>query len=411
MFSFFYNFALGLYALTYLPKIFSAKYTERRHFKMPLIQKTTKPLIWIHAVSVGETKAIVKLARKLKEHYNATLVVSNITGTGHQEAKKSLNFADYHVLLPLDFSWTMKRLAKEAKPDILILTETDFWYHFLKYCKEEGALIAVVNGKISERSYDRLKTLPRIANKLFNPVSLFCVQSQLYADRFLSLGVPAAKLHTFPNLKYDDTPPPIDPASLQEFKTRLGIVPGDYVIVAGSTHPGEEQLIVQAFLQAKIPQSKLLIVPRHPERFNAVAVLLENEVGKISRFSQNQKPEQITLIDTMGILRQCYAIGDIAIVGGSFVPGIGGHNILEPSFFHKPVLFGPHMEGQPDMVDIMLKYGIGKQTDRENLSEELRFSVLDEKFIQALRGIQGGVDATFNAITEKYACDKSGCAL
>jgi 3-deoxy-D-manno-octulosonic-acid transferase len=378
---------------------------------MPHIEKTSKPLIWIHAVSVGETKAVAKLARRLKDHFDATLVISNITGTGHQEAKRSLSFADYHVLLPLDFSWTMKRLAQEAKPDLVILTETDFWYHFLKYCQLEGASIALVNGKISERSFHRLKLLPWLAKKLFEPVSLFCVQSQLYADRFLTLGVPTTKIHRFPNLKYDDVPPSVDPASLDEFKARLGILPGDYVIVAGSTHPGEELIVLQAFLKANIPNSKLLIVPRHPERFNAVAELLENEGVKVSRFAQNQKPAQVTLIDTMGILRQCYDIGTIAIVGGSFIPGVGGHNILEPAFFHKPVLFGPHMEGQPDMVDIVLKYRIGKQTNNENLAQELQFSVPDENFIQALGDIQGGVEATFKAITEKCACDKSGCAL
>lgn len=402
MFSFLYNSALALYSLTYLPKIFSKKYTERRHFKMPDIQKGSKPLIWIHAVSVGETKAVAKLADMLKKHYNATLVISNITGTGHQEAKKSLPFADYHILLPLDFSWTMKSLISKAKPNLVILTETDFWYHFLKCSHDEGAKIALVNGKISVRSYDRLQRLPWLASRLFRYVDLFCVQSDLYADRFANLGVSKELIHTIPNLKYDDTPAPIDAATMDAFKQKLGIHQGEYVVVAGSTHPGEEALILKGFLEAKIPQSKLLIVPRHPERFNKVAEELKGLGVKFSRFSEGVATEQVILVDAMGVLRKCYSAGSIALVGGSFVPGIGGHNILEPAFSEIPVLFGPFMEGQAEMCEIVLKYGIGKQVAGDKIAESLLFSVPKEKIICALEGIQGGVIETFKEITKKY---------
>ncbi len=399
MFSLFYNFGLALYGLTYLPRFFSAKYTERRHFKMPRIVKGDKPLIWVHAVSVGETKAVAKLAKRLKEHYDATLVVSNITGTGHQEAKKSLPFADYHILLPLDFSWTMKRLLSEAKPNLVVLTETDFWYHFLKYSKAEGACVALVNGKISERSFQRLEKLPWLAKRLLGAVDLFCVQSELYGDRFTKLGVPDEKMHVIPNLKYDDTPAPIELGVLNAFKEKLGIADGEYVVVAGSTHPGEEAIVLREFLKADIPNSKLLIVPRHPERFNKVAEELK---GVASRFSLGETGKRVILVDAMGVLRKCYSVGSIALVGGSFVSGIGGHNILEPAFSEIPVLFGPHMEGQAEMREIVLKYEIGKQVRGDEIAENLRFAVPKEKIICALEAIQGGVSETFKEILKKY---------
>lgn len=411
MFSFFYNLAIGLYSLTYLPKIFSAKYTERRKFKLPNIQKTSKPLIWVHAVSVGETKAVAKLAEMLKKHFDATLVISNITGTGHQEAKKTLPFADYHILLPLDLSWTMKPLIEKVKPDLVILTETDFWYHFLKFSHEAGACIALVNGKISDRSYERLQAFPWIAKRLYQYVDLFCVQSDSYANKFHALGVPKDKIHAIPNLKYDDSPAPFDPSVLEAFKKQLGIQPDDYVVVAGSTHPGEESLILEAFFAAKIPRSKLLIVPRHPERFNAVADDLRKNGVLFSRFSEAAPPQNVILIDAMGVLRKCYAVGSIALVGGSFVPGIGGHNILEPAFFQLPVLFGPFMEGQAEMCEIVLKYKIGEQVKGEDLAENLKLSVSKEKIISALESIQGGVKETFREILHKYACEKSSRLL
>ncbi len=403
LFSFFYNLALGLYSLTYLPKLFSKKYALRRNFKMPEIVKTDRPMIWIHAVSVGETRAVVKLAQMLKEQLNGTLIFSNITTTGHQEALKSIPFADYHILLPLDFSWTMEALISKAKPDLVIITETDFWIHFLNQCEQKGAFIALVNGKISERSFKRLQYFPWLARKLYSPVSLFCVQSDVYGKKFHELGVPMDKIYTVPNLKYDDFPDVIDRGAL---RARLGIEEGDFVVVAGSTHPGEELIILEAFEKANIPSSKLLIVPRHPERFNEVGEVLKGRGLLFSRYTMRDTPHKVTLIDAMGLLRQCYAIASIAVVGGSFVPGVGGHNILEPVFLSVPVLFGPYMEGQIEMVEITLKYEVGKPTNAKNLCDDFGFSADKDKFIQALEGIQGGVIETFNLIMHKYACDK-----
>ena len=409
VFSALYDFVLGLYGMTYLPKYFNKKYALRRHFKMPdIVKKTNGPLIWIHAVSVGETKAVSKLAKRLKEQLNGTLVFSNITATGHQEALKTIHFADYHVLFPLDFSWKMRALIDKVKPDLVILTETDFWYHFLTYTKANGATIAVVNGKISENSFKRLQYVPWFAEKIFSPVDVFCVQCGLYNDRFTALGVPKEKVHTVPNLKYEDTPVPVDSA---ELKNRLGISSADFIVVAGSTHPGEEALILEAFQKAAILNSKLIIVPRHPERFSRVADDLRKTGIKVQRYTENSPPENVILIDAMGLLRQCYSLASVAVVGGSFVPGIGGHNILEPLFYSVPVLFGPFMGGQPDMVEITLKYGIGKASDGQHLASDLTFSVPQEKFIQAREDIQGGVDKTFDLIMQKYACDKSVGAL
>lgn len=348
------------------------------------------PVIWIHAVSVGETRAAIPLVKEiLKSQPDAVLVLSSTTETGHAEAKRSIPEAACHFFLPLDFSWTVRRMLSRIRPDQLILMESDFWYNLLYYTKKSGASILLANGKISERSLRSFKRVPFFTKKIFPLFDLLCVQSVEYAERFAQLGVPPEKLRVTGNLKLDIAPIQMSREEKSAWREQLGLSEDDRVVVVGSTHEPEEQQILEIIepLLRKIPSLKVLLVPRHPERFSRVAALLK----------QRGESRQVLLIDRMGQLSKCYAIADIALVGGSFISHVGGHNIFEPVSCGVPVLFGPHMQSQKDLVEIILSAGAGQQLslqelpgvfetllDNKELWEKMHASCL--KLVQQVRG-------------------------
>lgn len=391
-----YDIALCLLSIAVAPKLLYEKirYGKYPDFlkkkcatDFPEIDKGARPLFWIHAVSVGETRAVSALAKKLKAlPSDPLLLITNVTDTGHQEALKTLPFADYHLFLPFDFQWIMRPLMKRIKPDLILITETDLWYNLMKEAKKQGAKIALVNGKISEQSAKRLSWLPFFTKRLLGFFDLFALQNQEYRDRFAALGVPASKMHVTGNLKLD-VPPPKNQTGLAE---QLHLSKDDVVIVAGSTHEGEERIILDAYCALKPASNrKLILVPRHPERFNHVADLIQRTGRPWGRHSQGfSGGEEILLIDAMGLLNACYNLSTLSLVAGSFVPGIGGHNIFEPAAFGKPVLFGAYMEGQKDFVRLMLSAEAAEQVPVNQLKEVLeRFLANPQKCLDmGLRG-------------------------
>jgi 3-deoxy-D-manno-octulosonic-acid transferase len=382
-----YEIILIFLALLALPKmlymlIVHKKYRKslfkRFGRKFPKIQKGERPLIWIHAVSVGETKAIVQLVKLLKnEPGKPILLISSATETGHAEAIRSFPMADYHVYLPFDFGWIINSIVKKIAPDLVIVCESDFWLNFLKSSKNAGAKIALVNGKISERSLNRFKKVPFFTDVLFSMIDLFCLQNQHYKKRFEQLGIPSEKLHVTGNMKFDDPHPQLACDQLDSWKKQLGIQKGDQVLVAGSTHDPEEKLIIDLLPQLlrQFPHLKVVVVPRHPERFNEVEALLKRADVVTERFSKmngNKQNVQVILIDAMGLLRQCYQLADVALVGGSFTNRVGGHNILEPCWYGVPVIFGPYMYSQPELVELANEYGSGIQVESKQLATTLQ---------------------------------------
>lgn len=373
---------------------YRTSFKRRFGISFPYIQKGAKKLIWIHAVSMGETKAVLPLAKSLKEEFSdALFLISSVTETGHAEAKKSFSFFDFHVYLPFDFSWIIGPIIKRVKPDLIIISENDLWYHFLSEAKKNGAKIAVVNGKLSERSLKRFSVFSFFAKKLFSLIDLYCLQSDRYKERFLKLNIPEEKLVVTGNLKLDAKVKGLSLEELQNARQTLKIKEGGVAIVAGSTHPLEEELLIRSLLPlwSKFSNLKLLLVPRHPERFNAVASLLKTMQIPFCRFSEIEKAqgdEKVLLIDAMGVLLTCYQIGDIAIVGGSFVPKIGGHNILEPAQFGKPVLFGPFMHSQQDFVDLIHEFKAGLQINESQLTQIL-INLIEKKDQQEMMGKAG----------------------
>lgn len=384
--SFFYDLGLIFLGLFAFPKLIYMRVVHKKYKQslnkrfgreFPEIIKGKRYLIWIHAVSVGEIKAIASLAKLLKQEFgNPLLVISTGTETGQAEARRAIPYADYHVYLPLDVSWIIKRIVKKTAPDLVILSESDFWFNFLRTSKKMGAKTVLVNGKISETSLHRYLWIPFFTRALFSAIDKYCVQNQAYSLRFEQLGIPNNKISITGNMKFDDTFPHLAEEECEKWKKQLGIKPGDQILVCGSTHDPEEALVLDILqsLWKRHPNIKALLVPRHPERFNEVASLLQKQGISWQRFTHingNNQQSQVILIDAMGLLRQCYQVADIALVGGSFTNRVGGHNIIEPSFYGVPVLFGPYMHSQPELVELVTQYGSGLQVRKENLEENL----------------------------------------
>jgi 3-deoxy-D-manno-octulosonic-acid transferase len=418
LFSFFYDLVLLLFALPYITwqRLFGGKYKEsfsaRLGFHLPQFPPSDK-VIWIHAVSLGETRAVIPLYQQLrKAHPDTRFVISSTTETGHREAKRGMPDAAAHFFLPLDLSFIMKKAMKQIHPQTLILVEGDLWYHFLTSAKKQGARCFLVNGKISERSANRFKKIPFFIHRLLACFDGICLQSERFYQRFKELGADPSKLVVTGNLKYDFVVPHLTPTEKDQLKEELGITEQDRVLVIGSTHDPEEEELLTALepVWKKIPHLKVLIVPRHPERFPLVAALLEKR--HISFFSYTQRSqkrggERVILIDTMGLLLSCYQLADIAIVAGSFTDRVGGHNIMEPSQYAVPVLFGPYMHTQLDMVDEMLRAGAGLQVSLNELDKALLTLLLTPGKRQQLgsagltltQSMKGATQKTFQIIS------------
>jgi 3-deoxy-D-manno-octulosonic-acid transferase len=417
-----YEIALWMIALIVIPKMvynffvykkYRKSFLTRLGIKYPIITKTEAPLIWIHAVSVGETKAVVALARELKRQIaGCQLVISSITETGHAESKRSLPFADYHVYLPFDFSPIIHRIIKPIAPDLVILCESDLWYNFLRTVKGLGAAVILVNGKISERSMWRFSQIPFFSKPLLNLFDVLCVQNTLYKERFITAGAAQDKIIITGNLKLDEEYPQLSGEEIKQWRQKLGISLNHLVLTVGSTHDPEEHLFLRILKDVwkKVPNLKVILVPRHPERFKEVAALLEKEgVSTISftEISRCTGKEQVLLINAMGMLRMCYQLSDVALVGGSYTSKVGGHNILEPCWYEKPVIFGPHMHTQLELVDLIKQYQAGVQVDPDGLKQILEQWLKDpvsrkefgQRGLRLITDLKGSTKRTVHALS------------
>lgn len=352
------NLLLFLSLVLFSPKFLIDRWKGKRHpdflqrlgFHLP---KPEKPVIWMHAVSVGEVKALQPLFEALKSP-NSYFFITTTTATGQQEARRSLKGADYCAYLPLDFTWVVRRFVKRLKPTQFILVESDFWPNLLKTLKKQGTRISLVSGKMSKRSYARFLKFPFFSKKLFSYFDHICVQNEEYADRFRPF-FPSVTITG--NLKLDLKKEPIVP------HWQLS----SPVITISCTHAPEEEWILQALLGGAWT---LLLAPRHPERFSEVAHFLDRKKIPYSRFSE--KPTgKLILIDQMGKLPLCYTHSGLAILGGSFIPGIGGHNVLEPCLYGTPVFFGPYMQTQEEFAKRVLQAHGGKQLPIAALRQEV----------------------------------------
>ncbi len=344
----------------------------------PKISKKGKRLVWVHAVSLGETRAVSRLVKMIKKRGDVTVVISSATETGQAEAKKELSEADYFVYLPFDFRFVVRPIVRSIQPDLVIICETDFWYNFLDAAKSYGAKIVLVNGKVSLLSLYRHQKFPIFSRKLFSLFDLFCLQGNIYKERFLKMGIPEDKIYVTGNMKFDDKGAILQDEERISWKRQMGIKEDEKILVIGSTHYPEEQYLLPIIKEIveEFPLLKILLVPRHPERFSEVANLLRQQqipYVRLSMLKARSGNEKVILIDAMGLLKQTYQIADLAIVGGSYTQKIGGHNILEPSWYGVPVICGPYMHSQPELIELALGYHTALQIPLN----QLKLTLLD----------------------------------
>lgn len=315
--------------------------------------------VWIHGVSVGETLSAVPLVRALRERLpEAQIVFSTVTLTGQEVAAKALGgLADGLFYFPFDLPRTCGKFLDRIRPDAVAILETEIWPNFLAECARRRIPVVLLNGRISERSLRGYGRFRFLFSKVLSCVSAISAQTEEDARRITSLGADPARVQATGNMKFDLAPPP---ESRTPFRSWLQEerAAGSSWFVAGSTHEGEEEAVLGAFARARRvnPRVRLLVAPRHPERFDAVEELCGRGGWEVWRRTRMPAPEgspspPVILLDTVGELLPAYSAADIAFVGGSLVPR-GGHNILEPALYGVPTLAGPHMANFREIAEI-----------------------------------------------------------
>ncbi len=318
--------------------------------------------IWIHAVSVGETQAVKVLIEELRKAYPAKkFVISTVTATGNKIAKTIARDGDLVTYLPLDFSFIIRNVINKVRPKVFILAETEIWPNLISCLYKKNIPILVVNGRISDRSLGGYRLVRFLAKPILNKVNFFCLQTERDAERLRSLGVAPDKIKVTGNMKFDIT---VDTEKdYAAYKLKLGLLPGEKLFVAGSTHPQEEEIILGAYQELCLtyPELKLLIAPRHPERAKGIENLVSSAGFRPVLASQlplaacNCIARPVFILDSIGELLNYYAIAEVIFIGGSLAK-TGGHNILEPVAFGKPVLFGPYMFNFKDIAGLFLNH-------------------------------------------------------
>ena len=312
------------------------------------------PTVWVHAVSVGEVKAVDSLLDGLRRQFpRKRIVISTTTATGRALALKRSDL-DRVIYFPLDFPGVVRRCLDRIRPDLIVVAETEIWPNFMRECDRRKIPVFMVNGRISDRSYKQYRLTRRWLGRILEKYHILGMQSDMDADRIRSIGAPRDKVVVFGNLKYDQR------ASAREldsvFETTLNR--SQPLIVAASTAAEEEPLVLEAYRQLRETRAglKLLIAPRLPERFAEVDRMLQSSglsYVRRSALTPETEPPDILLLDTIGELTAVFEYATLVFMGGTLVPR-GGHNVLEPALFSKPVIFGPHMENFRDMARTFL---------------------------------------------------------
>ncbi|MGR3951526.1 MAG: glycosyltransferase N-terminal domain-containing protein [Chlamydia sp.] len=349
--------------------------------------------IWVHAVSLGETIAVQPLVEKLLEREpNTKFIFSHITEAGMDASKNLFPFAHSHLYLPFELKSSYKKLLKNiAKIDLLIYCEGDIWPLFTRIVKEKRAFIGVVNSKLSEKSLSRYKIVPAIARSLFSDIDLFCLQNEEYKERYLSLGISADKLSVTGNIKGDRTIHPIMPVDQEKILKQIGCSKNDRILIAASTHDPEEVEIASVLAQkGLIGTYRLIIVPRHKHRFTEALDAIQSRIPecKLALLSQYSGGSwDILIVDKMGYLSSLYQIAYAAIVCGSFIQSIGGHNILEPALVGCPFIIGPYIHSQIALYESALVHDAVLQVESINALSSILENFLNNPQLRNDRSI------------------------
>ena len=341
-----------------------------------------KDCIWIHGASVGEIVATSPLVKQIRQEMpDRPILVSAFTVGGYNMAKQIIPEADAIIFFPLDLPFVAESMVKRIHPGIFMPVETELWPNFLRAIRERHIPVMMVNGRISEKSVKTYRYLYGIWDDMLSTVSRFCMQSSIDADYISSLGADKNKIFVTGNTKFDQTYAEVTPEDYSRYKEELGLNNTYPIIMAGSTHPGEEKALFDAFkkVREKYADARLVIAPRKVNRADEISKLASTygfETGYRSKMLENsalRKEYPVVLLDTIGELGRIYAIGDVVFVGGSLCK-TGGHNVLEPAAHAKPIIVGPNMQNFKDSYSLLSKVGACKMV---NNVAELASEMLD----------------------------------
>ena len=325
------------------------------------VRQDSRPVVWFHAVSVGEVIQLRNVVEEFRRQSDDRfrIVVSSSTDTGYDLAQS--RFPGCQITwFPLDFSWAVSNALSRVQPDLVVLMELELWPGFLTECQNRNIPVAVINARLSERSHRRYRKIQWLLKPIFSGLSLVAAQSPSNADRLQSLGVPASRVHVTGSVKFDGVECSRNNPKTLALKHLFGFHESDLVLVAGSTQDPEELLIIKTWQQLRLqfPELKLVLVPRHKERFDIVANTVRNAgLGILRRSELTNNPtapmqtDAVRLLDTIGELGACWGLADIAFVGGSF-GNRGGQNMIEPAAYGSATLFGPNTWNFRDVVRI-----------------------------------------------------------
>ena len=353
-----YNLLSLISFIAYLPWLLFKKGPENRlqYLKERIgISEYTNADIWVHAVSVGEVMAALPFLTSLKKEFpGIKIVLSTATYTGQKIAREKFPSADRTMYIPWDTWLTIRKAVRAIKPKIFITIETELWPALFSILKKNGSCIVLLNGRISPESFKGYKLIKPFMKKVLSYLDYIYMQGETDAERIIAIGADKKKVGIMGNFKFDIE------LDKKESVNWMDGVKGK-ILLAGSTHKGEEEIVLDAYEEVKksFPDLKLILAPRHPERFNeAEEILKRRNLNFIRRTelirAQNTDSPDVILLDTIGELSQLFSKADVTFIGGSLLP-FGGHNILEPAYWGKPSIFGPHMENFPIAKDFLIE--------------------------------------------------------
>jgi 3-deoxy-D-manno-octulosonic-acid transferase len=387
-----YSFLLTVGFIILLPRfLFQEKYAaglRQRFGNLPDFQASEKPLMWLHCVSVGETNAARPLVEELKKNFpEYRLVVSTTTKTGQDLAKKVFaSEADLVFYFPFDWKFTARRALRKIKPDVVLIMETEIWFNFVREARRSGAKVFLINGRLSEKSFSRYSLIPKTMRRVLHYIDLALMQTRADVERLVNLGMRRSKIKVTGNIKFDQAFADTEEALTDEFQKRFAISEDAPLVVAASTHAPEERWVLQAFgemrknLKENTP--RLLIAPRHPERFAEVEELIKTNnfvsVRRSATESRGDATAEVILLDSIGELRAVYQLAEIVFVGGSLIPH-GGQNVLEPAINERAIVTGFYTINFAEIVKEFLARGADINYQEKNGSNALMYAAAGGK--------------------------------
>jgi 3-deoxy-D-manno-octulosonic-acid transferase len=387
---------------------YAKRWAERFGFFAPL--NTSRRVIWVHTVSVGEFIGALPLIRHYQQNSALQLVITTTTPTGSERVRAVLGDSVFHVYLPYDLPDAIARFLHRVKPSLLLIMETELWPNILVSCKQKNIPTLLINGRLSKKSALGYQKFSGITQPMLNNVTLALIQNKADAARFIALGLPVEKSLVTGNIKFDLQLNDELREKAKQLKAQWNQDGEKIIFIAASTHQGEDEIILDVFSNVKKVSNnvKLVIVPRHPERFSSVTALCESRGFNVSRRSNGHRDAgaEIVVGDTMGELLLMYGASDIAFVGGSLVPN-GGHNFIEPAVWQLPLLSGAHVFNFAEIAHLLQEAGALTLVDSSaELSEQLRVLVLSEaeRIKRGLAGLavandnRGALQKTLDAI-------------